>query len=163
RAHGMTDTAILERASATTATPAPARGADDAAMLKAAANLTRDLNRPNPAIYWADMLGMALIGYAALSMAMLIRSTPLALLAGLAPIGMLIRFAILAPLSLLLPTLRREVIAKYSGLQINPKFRRPAPDGEFARDWGWQESACSLWAMTLLALTAAGFIPLRDF
>ena len=33
-------------------------------MLKAAANLTRDLNAPKPAIYWADMLGSALLGYA---------------------------------------------------------------------------------------------------
>ena len=35
-------------------------------MLKAAANLTRDLNAPKSAIYWADMLGSALLGYAAL-------------------------------------------------------------------------------------------------
>ena len=33
-------------------------------MLKAAANLTRDLNAPKSAIYWADMLGSALLGYA---------------------------------------------------------------------------------------------------
>ena len=40
-------------------------------MLKAAANLTRDLNVPSSAIYWADMLGSALLGYAALFGAML--------------------------------------------------------------------------------------------
>ncbi len=39
-------------------------------MLKAAANLTRDLNAPSAAIYWADMLGSALLGYAALFAAM---------------------------------------------------------------------------------------------
>ena len=33
-------------------------------MLKAAASLTRDLNAPKDAIYWADMLGSALLGYA---------------------------------------------------------------------------------------------------
>ena len=50
-------------------------------MLKAAANLTRDLNAPRSSIYWADMLGSALLGYAALFAAMLVRSTWLALLA----------------------------------------------------------------------------------
>ena len=55
--------------------------------------------------------------------------------AALAPIGMLIRFGILAPLSLLFPKLREAVVARYSGLQINPRFRRPRPQGNFARDW----------------------------
>ena len=40
---------------------------DDNAMLKAAANLTRDLNVARPAIYWADMIGCALVGYGALA------------------------------------------------------------------------------------------------
>lgn len=242
----MTDIATLER----TTGAVPARAGDDATMLKAAANLTRDLNAPDARIYWVDMLGSALLGYAALFSAMFVRSTPLALAAGLvailalfragsfihelthikkgavkgfrfvwnliagvpllipsfmyegvhnqhhakryygtiedpeylplalmhpwtlpmflgaailAPVGLLIRFAILAPLSLVLPSLRREVVAKYSGLQINPKFRRPAPEGEFARDWAWQEAACSLWAIALIALTATGVIPLHDF
>ncbi len=83
--------------------------------------------------------------------------------AALAPIGMLIRFAVLAPLSLLSPRLRSAVVGKYSGLQINPKFVRPAPEGEFARDWTWQEAACSIWAIALLTLVATGVIPLREF
>jgi len=219
-------------------------------MLKAAANLTRDLNAPSARIYWADMLGSALLGYAGLFSAMALRSTPLALLsavvavlalyragsfihelthikknavkgfrfawncivgvpllvpsflyegvhnqhhaktyygtandpeylplalmkpwtlpvflvaAALAPIGMLIRFGILAPLSLVSRKLRTLVVQRYSGLQINPSFRRPAPEGEFARDWRWQETACSIWAITLLVLTATGVAPLRDF
>ena len=68
----MTDTATLER-NRTDAASEPrrrARAKDDAAMLKAAANLTRDLNVPKSAIYWADMLGSALLGYAALFAAM---------------------------------------------------------------------------------------------
>jgi fatty acid desaturase len=81
----------------------------------------------------------------------------------LAPIGMLVRFAILAPLSLLFPRLRAPVVSKYSGLQINPKFVRPKPEGEFARDWAWQEAACSIWAITLLTLVATGIVSLRDF
>src|SRR4029078_9699813 len=83
--------------------------------------------------------------------------------AALAPIGMLIRFGILAPLSMLSPKLRSAVVGRYSGLQINPKFVRPKPEGEFARDWAWQEAACSLWAIALLAMVVTGVIPLRDF
>jgi len=41
---------------------ARAPGKDDNAMLKAAASLTRDLNSPSALIYWADMLGSALLG-----------------------------------------------------------------------------------------------------
>jgi fatty acid desaturase len=248
----MTDTATLER-SATDSAPrqhAPARVKDDATMLKAAASLTRDLNVPDARIYWADMLGSALLGYAALFSAMLVKSTPLAIAAGLvavlalyragsfihelthikkgavkgfrfvwnliigvpllvpsfmyegvhnqhhakryygtvddpeylplalmhpwtipvfliaaalAPIGMLIRFGILAPLSMLSARLRTAVVGRYSGLQINPKFVRPAPEGQFARDWAWQEAACSVWAIALLAMVATGAIPLREF
>jgi len=219
-------------------------------MLKAAANLTRDLNVPNSAIYWADMLGSAALGYGALLGAMILKSTwfalasgiiavlalyragsfihelthikkgavkgfrftwnlivgiplmvpsfmyegvhnqhhakryygtvddpeylPLALMhpwtlpvfliaAALAPVGMLIRFGILAPLSLLSPKLRAAVVGRYSGLQINPKFVRPKPEGEFARDWAWQEATCSVWAIALIVLVVTGVIPLKAF
>jgi fatty acid desaturase len=83
--------------------------------------------------------------------------------AALAPIGMLIRFALLAPLSVISPKLRAIVVGRYSGLQINPRFVRPRPEGEFARDWALQEAACSLWAISLLALVASRVVPLRDF
>src|SRR4051794_38867156 len=246
----MNSTATLER-NRTGAALKPrvsARAKDDATMLKAAANLTRDLNAPKDSIYWADMLGSALLGYAALFATMSL-SWPIALATGLvavlalyragsfihelthikkgavkgfrfvwnlvvgipllvpsfmyegvhnqhhakryygtvddpeylplalmhpwtlpvflivaavAPIGMLIRFGILAPLSLVSPKLRAIVVGRYSGLQINPKFVRPKPEGAFARDWAWQEAVCSAWAITLIALAAAGVIPLRD-
>src|SRR5688500_16056419 len=249
----MTKTATLKRAPALDADAIPAaaaaRRADDNAMLKAAANLTRDLNTARPAIYWADMIGSALLGYAAL-LAMLAASGWFALVAGLlavlalyragsfihelthikpravpgfrlvwnlvigvpllvpsfmyegghnqhhaknyygtandpeylplalmkpwtlpvflivavlAPVGMLIRFGILAPLSLLSPRLRRVVVERYSGLQINPRFRRPAPQGQFARDWRWQEAAASVWAIALIVMAATGIIPLPAF
>jgi fatty acid desaturase len=247
----MTSTATLERTKdAAPAQRSPARAKDDAAMLKAAANLTRDLNVPKAGVYWADMLASALLGYVALFGAMLLHPTwpavalaviavlalyragsfihelthikkgavkgfrftwnlivgvpllvpsfmyegvhnqhhakryygtindpeylPLALMhpwtlplflivAAIAPIGMLIRFGILAPLSLLSPKLRAAVVGRYSGLQINPKFVRPKPEGEFARDWAWQEVTCSIWAIALLTMVATGVIPLRDF
>ena len=245
----MTKTATLDRALARQTFAAPTARADDKAMLKAAANLTRDLNVPRPAIYWADMIGSALLGYAGLFTAMaasgwaalaaglisvlalyragsfihelthikqgavpgfrlawnalvgvplLVPSfmyegvhnqhhaktyygtvndpeyLPLALMkpwtlpvflvvAALAPIGMLIRFGLLAPLSLLSPRLRKAVVERYSGLQINPKFRRPMPQGQFARDWRLQEAAASIWAIALIAMVATGVIPLRAF
>jgi len=246
----MTDTATLDRS---TDAAQPQRKAapvkDDATLLKAAANLTRDLNVPDSSIYWADMLGSVALGYAALFTTMAL-SWPLALVSGivavlalyragsfihelthikkgavkgfrfawnlivgvpllvpsfmyegvhnqhhakryygtvddpeylplalmhpwtlplfliaaaLAPVGMLIRFGILAPLSLLSKKFRAAVVGKYSGLQINPKFVRPAPEGEFARDWAWQETACGVWAIALLTMVATGVIPLRDF
>jgi fatty acid desaturase len=247
----MSNSATFQR-NATTAAPtrrAPARPKDDAAMLKAAANLTRDLNQPDDRIYWADLIGSSVVGYGALFTAFAASSTlvviaaviavlalyragsfihelthiksgavpgfrltwnaiigvpllvpsfmyeavhnqhhakryygtandpeylPLALMkpwtlplfliaAALAPIGMLIRFAILAPLSLFSKRLRRTVVEKYSGLQINPRFRRPAPEGKFARDWAVQETAASIWSIVLLALVATGVVPLREF
>jgi fatty acid desaturase len=248
----MNRTATLERnaINAAPAQRAAARGQDDAAMLKAAAKLTRDLNAPNSKIYWADMLGSALLGYAGLFAAMALTPTWLAVAAGLvavlalyragsfihelthikkgavkgfrlvwnliigvplmvpsfmyegvhnqhhakryygtvddpeylplalmqpwtlpvfliaaalAPVGMLIRFGILAPLSMIFPKLRAVVVGRYSGLQINPKFVRPRPEGEFAGDWAWQEAACSIWAIALLALVATGVVPLKAF
>ena len=248
----MSSTATLERdrTGAASEPRAAARATDDAAMLKAAANLTRDLNVPRSGIYWADMIGSALAGYAALAGAMLIEPAwlavasglvavlalyragsfihelthikkgavkgfrfawnalvgvplmvpsfmyegvhnqhhakryygtvddpeylPLALMhpwtlplfliaAALAPVGMLIRFAILSPLSMLSPKLRAVVVGRYSGLQINPRFVRPKPEGEFARDWAWQEAASSAWAIALIAMVATGVIPLREF
>ncbi|QDP19843.1 fatty acid desaturase family protein [Sphingomonas xanthus] len=230
--------------------PAALVRADDKAMLKAAADLTRELNQPNSSIYWADFLGSALLGYAALAIAVTAASVstglvaalvsvlalyragsfihelthlkpgavpgfrlawnaivgvpllvpsflyegvhnqhhaktyygtandpeylPLALMkpwtlpifllaAALAPIGMLIRFAVLAPLSLVSPALRAQVVARYSGLQINPQFRRPAPQGQFGRDWAVQETAASLWAIALIVMAVSGVIALRPF
>jgi fatty acid desaturase len=239
-----------DAAPATADNPARTPHRDDNAMLKSAANLTRDLNSPSGLIYWADMLGSAALGYVALFLALNAASTftgitagliavlalyragsfihelthlkpnaipgfrlvwnlvvgipllvpsfmyegvhnqhhaktyygtvndpeylPLALMkpwtlplflvaAALAPIGVLIRFGILAPLSLFSPALRETVVAKYSGLQINPKFRRKWPEGSFRRDWILQEAAASIWAIALIAMAVTGVIPLRDF
>lgn len=225
------------------------RVADDKALLRAAAEVARDLHRPRPTIYWADMLASASLGYAALAGAMLAPTLgwvvlagvvavlalyraasfiheishlkhssvpgfrlgwnalvgvplmapsflyegvhnlhhartrygtvedpeylPLALMkphslplfvlvAALAPIGLLFRFAVLAPLSLLVPGLRRVVVARYSGLVINPAFRRRPAEGEMRRNWAWQEAAASVWTIGLLVAVAAGVLPLHD-
>jgi fatty acid desaturase len=81
----------------------------------------------------------------------------------LAPVAMLFRFALLTPLSLLSRRLRELVVGRFSGLQINPLFRRKAPEGAFARAWAWMEGAASLWSIALIAMVATGVIPLRAF
>ncbi len=246
----MINTLTLDRRSATpSARVARARIADDMAMLRTAAELTRDINAPRPAIYWADCIGSAIIGYAALFGAMTLpliaalicglvavlalyragsfihelthikhsqvpgfrlgwnliigipllvpsflyegvhnlhhtrvrygtvddpEYLPLALMkpwtlplfvgaALLAPVALLVRFAVLAPLSLVSSKLRTTVIGKFSGLSINPAFRRRPPEGELKTQWAWQEAGASLWAISLLALVATGVIPLRAF
>lgn len=218
---------------------APARKplADDAAMLRAAAELTRTLSTANPAIYWPDFLASALLGYAALAGAMLFQNVTLAIVSGLvamlalyraasfihelthirkgalpgfrfgwnllvgiplmipsfmyedvhtqhhartrygtandpeylplalmkpwslplfiivaalAPIGLILRFGILTPLSVIIPPLRRIVREKYSALSINPAYRRRAPEGAFARQWASQEAGACIVALALV-------------
>lgn len=81
----------------------------------------------------------------------------------LAPIALLFRYAVLAPLSALIPPLRTLVVARYSGLVINPDFRRRMSEGELRRNWLIQESAASVWAIALLGAVGVGIIPLTAF
>ena len=243
----------------TTLSPAPAIGAerprlpksaikDDMVMIRAASELTRDLVTPKPAVYWADFLLSALIGYVALAGAVTVAAWPLALASGivavmalyragafiheiahlrggavphfrlvwnalagvpllmpsfmyegihslhhnrtkygtvedpeylplalmkpwtvpmfvavsaLAPIAFLLRYGVLTPLSLPIPPLRRLVVERYSGLIINPAFRRRRPEGPLRGQWFWQEAAACLWSLALIAATATGLLPLR--
>ncbi len=55
-------------APAASGTPIP----DDMAMLRAAAELTRDISAARPGIYWTDMLVSAAVGYAAMAGAILL-------------------------------------------------------------------------------------------
>ena len=71
--------------------PVRATSSDDKAMLKAAADLTRDLNVTRPTVYWADMIGSAVLGYAGLFMAILAGSTAVAIVAGIIAILALYR------------------------------------------------------------------------
>lgn len=56
--------------------------ADDKAMLRAARDLTKDIAAAKAAIYWPDMIGSALVGYASLAGAILVGSLPLAVALG---------------------------------------------------------------------------------
>ena len=79
-----TSTIELHRSSgdASRREPLRAPASDDKAMLKAAADLTRDLNSADPKIYWADLLVSAVLGYAGLFTAILTGSTAVAIVAG---------------------------------------------------------------------------------
>jgi fatty acid desaturase len=85
------------------------------------------------------------------------------LVALLAPIGLLARFAVLAPLSLAWPNLRRLLIARYSSLTINPSFRRRAPEDGERKTLVRLEVSASAWAIALLVLAASGTISLHAF
>ncbi|WP_097064282.1 fatty acid desaturase [Sphingomonas guangdongensis] len=223
---------------------------DDKALLRTAAEISRDLHSAKPAIYWGDTIASALVGYAALAGAILAPSTgwalaaavvavfalyragsfihevshikhaavpgfrlgwnllvgipllipsfmyegvhnlhhaktrygtvddpeylPLALMkpwsvplfvvtAALGPIALLFRFAVLSPLSLAIPGLRRTIAARFSALAINPAFRRRDATSDYRKLWVRLEVATSLWAITLVALVATGVVPLRAF
>ncbi|HYZ47262.1 MAG TPA: fatty acid desaturase [Sphingomonas sp.] len=247
----MNTSLTFDAAPAAAETPRTApRAGDDAVLLRAAAELTRELSAANPRIYWADFLVSAVVGYAALVATVMAGSLgwalafgavavlalyraesfihelthvkhatlpgfrsawnaligvpmmapsfmyegvhnlhhaktrygtvedpeylPLALMrpwtlpafiliAALAPIGLIIRYAVLAPLSLLSAKLREMVVARYSGLVINPRFRRRPPEGEAKALWQRLEVATSLWAIVLVTLVATGSLPLRAF
>ncbi|MEN2785673.1 fatty acid desaturase family protein [Sphingomonas qilianensis] len=226
------------------------RIADDRAMLRTAAELSRDLLPHKPVVYWADLIASAGIGYGALVAAVMLPTTGLAILAGvisvlalyragsfihelthfkpsavpgfhlgwnliagiplllpsfmyegvhnlhhartrygtaedpeylplalmkpwtlplfivvsaLGPVALLFRYAVLSPLSALIPAVRKLTVERYSSLSINPSFRRRLPEGEAKRAWLWQETLTSLWAIALLTMVATGVIPLRAF
>ena len=79
----------------------------------------------------------------------------------LAPVGVILRFAVLAPISFLIPPLRRFVVAKTSGMVINLGFSREDHDRAASAPWLAQEIGAWLWSWMILGLTAAGVIPLR--
>ena len=83
--------------------------------------------------------------------------------AALAPVALLVRFAVLAPLSAVVPVLRRVVVERYSSLSINPGFRRRLPEGEERARWVAVEMLAAAWAITVVAMVATGIIPLRAF
>jgi len=222
--------------------------ADDRDLLRTAAELTRDLQRPSAWIYWPDCLGSALVGYGALVGAVMTHSPWVALgcgmiavlalyratlfiheithlnhallpgfrlvwnmlvgvptmlpsfmyegihtqhhtrvkygtaedpeylalalmkpwslplffgVAALMPVGLIVRFGVLGPLSIAIPPLRRVVIERFSGLQMNPAYRRRPPEGAFARRWFWQELGASLVALAIIGSAITGLLPIH--
>lgn len=211
--------------------------ADDKDMLRAARDLVKDIAEPRPAIYWADMIISALVGYAALAGAILIEPVWLAVVLGLAaamalyrallfiheishfrrgamarfaavwnglvgvpmltpsfmyegahvihhkrtqygtaedpeylplalmkpwslplfvliallaPVALLIRFAVLVPIGAILPAVRRLTWSRFSALAINPAFRRRPVESELRHKVFWQELGGFVWSWVLI-------------
>jgi fatty acid desaturase len=78
------------------------------------------------------------------------------LVALLAPVGQMLRFAVAAPLSFVAPGLRRFVVSRLSAMAINPGFRREDLANARSAAWLAQEIGCWLWSWCLLALIFAG-------
>ena len=76
------------------------------------------------------------------------------LIALLAPPALLLRFAVLNPLSLVVPKLREIVWQRFSALSINPDFRRRPPEGDLKPRVLKQEVGGTLWSWALLASIA---------
>lgn len=229
--------------------PDSTRTSNDNVLIRAAADLTRELSTANPKIFWSDFLASILVGYASLYVAITASSgiaviaailsiltlyravsfiheithlkttavpgfrigwnmllgipllvpsfmyegthnqhhartrygtaddpeyLPLALMRPwqvavflfsslLAPVALLLRFGVLAPVSFIIPPLRSVLIARASTLATNPGYRRRAPEGQFRRDWLIMETSAAIWGISLIALVATGTIPLRAF
>jgi fatty acid desaturase len=79
----------------------------------------------------------------------------------LAPVGTILRFAVLAPLGFLVPAVRRFVVARASGMVINPGFSREDFDRARTPAWLGQEAGAWLWSWTLIGLAVAGVLPWR--
>jgi fatty acid desaturase len=79
----------------------------------------------------------------------------------LAPVGTVLRFAVLAPLGFLIPPIRRFTIARASGMVINTGFAREDFDRAARAPWLAQEIGCWLWSWTVIGLAIAGVIPWR--
>lgn len=78
----------------------------------------------------------------------------------LMPIGAVIRFGLLGPLSYLFPRSRRLVWEKLSSIaSMNPYYRRPAPGNADRREIVAAEWACFAWLAVVATLLATGVIP----
>ncbi len=79
----------------------------------------------------------------------------------LAPPALLIRFAVLNPIGLVIPAVRKLVWERFSALAINPDFRRRPPEGELRGRVLYQEIGGTLWSFMLIAsVFALGWRPL---
>ncbi|MXO52524.1 fatty acid desaturase [Erythrobacter pelagi] len=72
-------------------------------------------------------------------------------IAPLATVGLLFRFAVLVPLGAVIPAVRRVTWARFSALAINPKFRRRPVEDDLRQKVFWQELGGAVWAWTLIA------------
>ncbi|MEK0738984.1 fatty acid desaturase [Mycobacterium ulcerans] len=80
----------------------------------------------------------------------------------LGPVFFVVRFLVLAPLSWLVPPLRRYVLTRASALMIDADFCRTLPPGGVPRSWLIQEFACFAYLVGVAVLFGLGvFAPYR--
>jgi fatty acid desaturase len=77
------------------------------------------------------------------------------LIAILAPVALLFRFAVLVPLGVIVPAIRQVTWQRFSALAINPEFRRRPPEGTLGSRVMWLEAAGFAWSWLLLG---SGFL-----
>ncbi|MBL4858337.1 MAG: fatty acid desaturase, partial [Erythrobacter sp.] len=83
------------------------------------------------------------------------------LIALLAPVALLFRFAVLVPLGAVIPRIRQVTWQRFSALAINPEFRRRPPEGNLKRRVFWQEAGGFIWSWVLIgSVFAFGWRPL---
>ena len=83
------------------------------------------------------------------------------LIAMLAPVALLFRFAVLVPLGAAIPAIRQLTWQRFSALAINPEFRRRPPEGNLKRRVFWQELGGFIWSWLLVgSVFAFGWRPL---
>jgi fatty acid desaturase len=77
----------------------------------------------------------------------------------LAPVALAFRFAVVTPLSFLIPPLRRAAVGRMSAMSINPGFVREDARRAASPAWLAQEIGCWLWSWTLIAAAVSGRLP----
>lgn len=75
------------------------------------------------------------------------------------PAVLVLRWAVLGPLSYLIPPLRKIVVERASALVINPRYRRKAPKGPALLRWAFQEAGTAVYTWALILGTWYGYIP----
>ncbi len=83
------------------------------------------------------------------------------LLSFILPWFLLLRFLLLAPLSWLIPPLRRLVWERASSLSIDPAYRRGADTIRNDRLWRLQEILAFVYAAAAVTAIVAGYLPLK--
>jgi fatty acid desaturase len=83
------------------------------------------------------------------------------LIGAIVPVLLALRWGIIAPLSRLLPWLRRVAVERMSTLVINVYYRRPIPRGRHLSRWAVLENAAMLFVWAVAAGVALGWIPLH--
>jgi fatty acid desaturase len=77
----------------------------------------------------------------------------------LVPAVLAIRWAVLGPISYLIPPLRRIVVERASALVINPRYRRKPPQGPALLRWAFQEAGTTAYVWTVVLGIWWGYIP----